>query len=183
MREMMSGKRISETNGIVPVTETELGAVSRLWRRRINAFYVCSCQIQCRLPPALPCRLCEPVRVERGIAVHFLDVDDHILGGTNTGGPGEVGNVNSSDLPIIIKVVLNRIIAESRQYDDGLAYEQTRLFIEVKPLRRVAFWETDNEVSIAVANFFDAAQHHSRILLLQVQRLVEVGATFHASQR
>ena len=32
--------RISETNGIVPVTETELGAVSRLWRRRINAFYV-----------------------------------------------------------------------------------------------------------------------------------------------
>src|SRR5207237_7092602 len=91
--------------------------------------------------------------------------------------------VNSYDLRIIIKVVLNRRIAGCRRYDDSLAYEQTRLFIEVKPLRRVAFRETDNEVSIAVANFFDAAQHHSRILLLQVQRLVKVGATFHASQR
>src|SRR5437667_6837075 len=31
---------ISETNGIVPVTETESGAVSRPWQHRINAFYV-----------------------------------------------------------------------------------------------------------------------------------------------
>jgi len=40
---------LGETNGIVPVTETELGAVSRPWRRRINAL---------RLPAARVAQVC-----------------------------------------------------------------------------------------------------------------------------
>src|SRR6266571_1157489 len=98
--------------------------------------FVISAHVRLWLPDSWRprCRLHELAGFHCRVILHFLDVDRQIVGGTYGNGTNQVGNLHAADVPVIIVIRLNGIIAQRRCEGRRLTYEQSRLRSEEEPL-------------------------------------------------